>query len=491
MLLEHLQKVNNTNRTVEFLLEKEMLDISILNADKVKDKDAFLNDTYRIEEKFDGCLDYNTKIKTKEFGEIEIGKVVDENLDCSVLSYNHSDDILEYKKITARKNSGKSKNWVQITLENNDVIKITDNHWVWSETCNDYVQVKDMKEGEEILLVDMKKAVKIKLIEQIENDSDRYDIEVEDNKNYFADNILVHNTKLTLWRNGEDWNEDYEKNWVVAFKNQILYGEEFESTDREKVKKHSVGISQYAFIHDHMKKIHKDTKSFPKNTEIFVEFIQNKLTTTRDYENKHGLYIIAYSPATGEVEGGMLKTKPTGFFQEKVTKYSKDLNLNLPPVVFEGKLNSVSNITKGIQNPKLKNAWNKYKDEFISNPYETVKKTFLEFESVLGGKTEGVVLHSNKGGIFKFLQTDQHDKDFRFAKKMKYQADKDTETKYWTIINELTQQILNDMNYDFEKLSYQDILKEFSKIVNTMTDSQIEKIFKFKFDAMKREGKMK
>lgn len=355
MLTEHLSKINNTNRVTKILNEKQMLDISIVNADKVVTNDtkikAFLSDTYKVEEKFDG-------------------------------------------------------------------------------------------------------------------------------------------TKLTLWRNDTDWDSDYEKNWVVAFKNQILYGGEFESTDREKTKKHSVGISQYAFIHDHMKKVHKDTKSFPKNTEIFIEFIQNKLTTTRDYENKHGLYIIAHSPATGEIEGGMLKTRARGFFQDKIKQYSKDLNLNLPPVVFQGKLNSVGAITKGIQNDKLKKAWDKNKANYDTDPYQTVKDTFLEFESVLGGKTEGVVLHSASGKIFKFLQSDQHDKSVRFAKKMRYQADPETEKKYWTEIKALVSEILKDLNYDFDKLSYQEILKEFGKVINGLSDAEIQQRFLFKFNAMSREGKM-
>src|SRR5574344_2076321 len=352
MLIENLLLVNKQNKINQTLLEKEMLDISIENADKLKNKDAFLKDTYRVEEKFDG-------------------------------------------------------------------------------------------------------------------------------------------SKLTLWRNDNDWNEDYEQNWVIAFKNQILYGGEFETVDREKTKKHSVGISQYAFIHDHMKKIHKNTKSFPKNTEIFVEFIQNKLTTTRDYENKHGLYIIAYAPSEGEITGGMLKTKPKGFFQDKVEAYSKILGLNLPPVVFEGKLDSVSNITKGIKNNKLKEAWNKFKNEYDVNPYETVKKTFLEFESELGGKTEGVVLHSQSGNIYKFVQEDQYSKDKRGLKKEKYQADRETENKYWEEIKNISDQILKDMDYNFDELMYQKILNNYSKIINNLSDDEIIKKFKFKFDAMKREGRIK
>ena len=109
MLTEFLKCLTTKNRRELFLLEKEMLDISIENADKIKNKEAFLNDFYRVEEKFDG-------------------------------------------------------------------------------------------------------------------------------------------TKLTIFRNDRDWVDDYEENWVIAFKNQILYGGEFESTDRDKTKKFSVGSIRLSSI---------------------------------------------------------------------------------------------------------------------------------------------------------------------------------------------------------------------------------------------------
>ena len=76
MLIENLLLVNKQNKINQTLLEKEMLDISIENADKLKNKDAFLKDTYRVEEKFDGSKltlwrndndwneDYEQNIKT-------------------------------------------------------------------------------------------------------------------------------------------------------------------------------------------------------------------------------------------------------------------------------------------------------------------------------------------------------------------------------------------------------------------------------------------
>lgn len=490
MLTESLKRLNNLKKIDLLLVESDMLDISIENADKVKDKTSFLNDTYRVEEKFDGCLDYSTTIITKEFGEVEIGKIVDNDLECHVMSYNHKTNTSEFKKITARKNSKQADNWACIILENAIEIKITDNHWVWSESSQEYIQVADIKEGASLLLNRLNTVVKIKKIEKITNSSDRYDIEVADNKNYFANGILVHNTKLTLWRNEAPWNADYTKNWVVSFKNQIQYGPEFQSVDREKVKKHSVGISQYAFVHDHLKTVHKGTKSFPKNTELFVEFIQNKLTTTRDYKNKHGLYLIAYSPAKGEITGGMLKTKPSGFFQDKVSEYADIMKFNTPPTVFAGKLSSASEIESGILNDALKNSWKKYKTEYTTNPYESIKSMFLDFESSLGGKTEGVVLHSTQGKIFKFVQSDQYDKKLRGSKKEKYQAGRDVEEKYWEVISALSDGIIQKLNYNFEKLSYEDILKSYSVVVNGLTDDVLEETFAFKLDAMRNEGKM-
>jgi len=320
--------------------------------------------------------------------------------------------------------------------------------------------------------------------------------EIDDKKlnKFLNDNYIVEEkfdgTKLTLWRNEKPWNNDYTKNWVIAFKNQILYSEEFENVDLENVKKHSVGISQYGLVHKHIKSIHNKTKSIPTETEFFIEFIQDKLTTTRDYKNKHGLYLIASSPASAEIEGGMIKTKSHGFFQDKNLDYSKILKLNLPPVVFEGKINTVSNIEKGIKNNKLKKSWNDNKSSFDDKPYETIKKTFLEFESELGGKTEGVVLKSSSGILYKFLQDDQHDKNVRYAKKMRYQSQPEVESKYWDKIQQITNNLISETPLKLGHLSYEDILKDLSKEISKMTDGELRKLFAFKFQSMQEEGKM-
>lgn len=284
-------------------------------------------------------------------------------------------------------------------------------------------------------------------------------------------------TKLTLWRNGNEWNSDYRMNWVLAYKNQVLLPEEFESTNIHKTKKHSLGISQYALVFKHLEKVHNATKTIPINTEFFIEFIQNKLTTTRDYSKKHDLFLIAWTPSKAEISGGIIKTSPIGFFQTGLADYAKILEISIPPVVFEGSFKSTSTIEKGIKNKKLKKTFDDLKKEFNDKPYETVKAIFLNFESSLGGKTEGVVLENRNGEFFKFVQSDQYDKSARFARKEKFISDALTEQEYWTNIDNVSENIISAIDIG----DYSVMLQSFNKVINSMSDDRIIELFGSKF----------
>jgi len=294
-------------------------------------------------------------------------------------------------------------------------------------------------------------------------------------------------TKLTLWRNGEPWNEDYNKNWVVSFKNQILYREEFIDIDRTEIKDHSVGISQYALVHDHLEAIQIQTKDFPLNTEVFIEFIQNKLTTTRDYHQKFDLFLIAYSPATAEIVGGLIKTTPEQFSTENNQSYSCMLGIALPPVVFEGKIDTLGNFEMGMKSWGLMAQWERHKHKFIDTPdtlmdYDTIKAVFLGFESCLGGKTEGVVLEASDA-LYKFVQADQYDKTLRYARKVEYQGSEETETNYWKLVNELMTEQVECMDFH-EPL--QTLLQDLNNIVFQITPIALDYDFNFKIEDRKK-----
>ena len=143
-----IEYYKQTKRTIT---EAEMLDISITALDKaVKKIPSLLSQNVVITEKTDGCLEYSTEIVTKEYGVLPIGKIVDERIQCSVLSFNHETNLHEFREVTQVLNSGRSDNWVEILLEDGTTLTITDNHWVWSETDNTYKQEKDLVVGEEM-----------------------------------------------------------------------------------------------------------------------------------------------------------------------------------------------------------------------------------------------------------------------------------------------------------------------------------------------------
>ena len=273
--------------------------------------------------------------------------------------------------------------------------------------------------------------------------------------------------KLSLWRNNEKYDAtDYSKNWVVAYKNRIMYPEDFETIDREEIKTKSTSISQYALVHDHLKQNNAKLAQVPPGTEFFVEFIMNKPTTTRDYEKYHAMVLLAYAPAEATIEGGMIRTKPQGFNQDKVKEYASALEMMTPPQIFEGKLSNDGEIRKGIQSEELLNAYEQYKDQIDWVDWEQtfagIKQMFLDVQSPFGGKEEGVVLLNDEGKFFKILQTDQHDKEVRMQKKMKYKADdQDVENQYWADVTALAKKITGKLKDG----SINQKLKQYSGVV--------------------------
>lgn len=156
MLLEQLKQINKSNKIKQFLSEKEMLDISIQNVDKVVTNDTkiktFLADEYKVEEKFDGCLDYNTPIETLEFGILPIGKIVEEKIECKVKSFDIENNEVLYESILGFSVEDNKDNWFEIILENGKKIIVTENHYIWLPDLKCWRQVKDLKENDNLLL---------------------------------------------------------------------------------------------------------------------------------------------------------------------------------------------------------------------------------------------------------------------------------------------------------------------------------------------------
>jgi hypothetical protein len=273
----------------------------------------------------------------------------------------------------------------------------------------------------------------------------------------------VDGTKLTLIRNNEKFDpNDYTKNWLVAYKGNVIYPTEFEGlTGCEKeIKSSALGTSQYKFVHDHLRKVHPGTVSIPKGTEFFVEFVQNKPTVTRDYAKKHGMFLVGFGPSNFADVGGQLLS--TGTFIDdpgKLEAYRETLQLGAFPVVFEGSLSSREAIYEGITeshdyDPKLKEAF----DEALSatdfsDPLSIVgaaNEAFSRLQSTLGGQAEGVVIkvggdEISQQQLYKILAADQHSKEARASKQQRYRGSPEEETMYWNDINSVVDELLDEV----------------------------------------------
>lgn len=136
----------------------------------------------------DECLDYETKIETKEHGLVKIGKIVNNKLICNVKSWNGKE--FEWKPLS---NWFKNKyNDLMIKfITTNGVLKCTLNHNIYdmygTKKPAEYFKVGDYFMGED-------KAIKINAIAfEYPTYNNRFNITVEDNHNYLANGKLVGN----------------------------------------------------------------------------------------------------------------------------------------------------------------------------------------------------------------------------------------------------------------------------------------------------------
>ena len=457
------------------------MDISIKQLKSVlkskKDIENFLNTDIKIEEKLDGCLDKDTMIETKEFGFIPISKIVDENLKCSVRGFDTEKQELVWNEVQKVLNSGKADNWVEIELEDNRTIKITDNHWVWSETEKTYKQVKNLYDGEEFLIKDLK-PIKIKKIKKINNNSDRYDLELNGTKNFFANGILVHNTKLQLFLKPTAKGKGLE-NWIVSYKGQILYSEEFEHNTIEQSKT-SIGSSQFRFIFDTLKEVNTD--DLPKGYQFFCEYLIKKPTLMSNYVDLYKMILLSYGKSNCKEVNGRLHCDNNEFtYDEKRPLYAKILNAEIPPVVFSGKLYPFENLLEGLKSDEIKSVieenlnknLNTLEDKLEDKKeyLENVLNLFLKAESKFGGKPEGYVVHY-KDKLYKFQQTYQLDKVARNKIKSLYRDEPENEAIYWSQIKTLSNNLIDSVkNFDDLKSA----LKEISKTIKNIEIPQHSK----------------
>jgi hypothetical protein len=98
------------------------------------------------------CLSGDTLIQTSD-GVKNIKDICENNIDVTVLSFNHSTGVFEYKKIInfsimSRKKIG----WKKIRFKSGRTLIVTDNHKIWCEDILAYREVKKLEVGQKVII---------------------------------------------------------------------------------------------------------------------------------------------------------------------------------------------------------------------------------------------------------------------------------------------------------------------------------------------------
>jgi nicotinamide mononucleotide adenylyltransferase len=248
--------------------------------------------------------------------------------------------------------------------------------------------------------------------------------------------------------------------YIVAYKGQRLYPAEYEFNPNTKIKKESIGPSQFKLVFDHLKKLKKN--SIPVNTELFVEYLMSKPTLSSDYSTKHKMVLIGYAKCTYTEKYGVLKTNAQPMETKNRDKMAKELKIDIPQLLFVGTMGSQIGFSAGIKNKALKSEFEARKNsmnwENAELLIDDLRQLFLDIESKYGGKEEGVVMKYNDR-IIKWQQEYQLDQAARSAIKAKYtENDIEQENAYWTFVNNQAYRLSNAIVVKSRPL--QDVLEE-------------------------------
>jgi hypothetical protein len=250
-----------------------------------------------------------------------------------------------------------------------------------------------------------------------------------------------------------------EEDYIIAYKNNIIYSDEFQYLNKSDIRKNSIGNSQFQFVWDHFIKLRKN--SIPVGTELFIEYLMNKPTLSSDYKYKHKLVLIGYTKSSYKVKNGRLITKPGPLETDKRDLYAKELKIDVPALLFKGILGNPKDFAKGIVSKDLRTIYRNKEINWDDKDatIQAITEMILEVPSVYGGKEEGAVFKFNNGVILKVQQPYQVDQAARAKIKDQFRGDKQYEDEYYKKVNQAVDELQKGIN----KSDFHKALKDFAK----------------------------
>ena len=105
-----------------------------------------------ISVKVHGCVEKSTIVNTKEFGDLTIGEIVDNKINCHILARDIEKDEDVYVPIDQHYMIPNDGDWYEIELEDGRKLTITGNNPVWLPELNCYRKVEELVGNEYLLL---------------------------------------------------------------------------------------------------------------------------------------------------------------------------------------------------------------------------------------------------------------------------------------------------------------------------------------------------
>lgn len=225
-----------------------------------------LDDEVVIQEKVDGCFNYNMKVNTDK-GMIPIGEIVNKKMNIKILSQNPETKRLEYKKIKNYFKNGKGDKWVKIRYNffgKDKYIIVTENHYVF--TNNGLKQVKELNLNKDLFITSEPRLTKIQkevLIGSLLGDCSFRNI------GHPTKSPLYSETHSTKQINYLRYKKEILRN--IISKEEIYYGRyspEYKETEKIRIYSKSHGtLNQFKNFYEKNKKI------IPKNIEDYLSTI--------------------------------------------------------------------------------------------------------------------------------------------------------------------------------------------------------------------------
>lgn len=134
----------------------EKQDITVYSIQSAKEEDVEDAKMVMIDE----CLEYNQKVLMADGTYKKIGDLVKEKSNEKVMSYNHEINIFEPKKIINHSKTPikqNNKKLMRITIKDSNgklkTITCTDNHKIWIEELQQYVEAKYLVKGQHTITI--------------------------------------------------------------------------------------------------------------------------------------------------------------------------------------------------------------------------------------------------------------------------------------------------------------------------------------------------